>query len=135
MCFRGYKRTLGHWKVQGRTPRVALEEVFWSLCGLMLVLLLMIEAQVADRRDPWRASLSAGWRAMDEALDHIRRGCAWTGLLKRLREAQVDAYVRRGPKTARDTPRRKRETPPGLPKVRKATLKEIAHATELLAAA
>jgi len=135
VCFRGYKRTLGQWKVQGRTPRVALTEVFWNLCGLMFVLLLMIEAQVAAHQDPWRGSLSAAWRAMEEAWQAVRCGRACTGLIKRLREAQVDRYVRCGSKAARDTPRRKRETPPGVPQVRKATLKEIAHAEELLAAA
>jgi hypothetical protein len=47
------------------------------------------------------------------------------GLRWRLRRAVKDAYVRRRPKAARYWPHKKRERPPGVPKIRTATREEI----------
>jgi len=42
-----------------------------------------------------------------------------------LRRAVKDTYVRRHPKAARYWPRKKRERPPGVPKIRTATREGI----------
>jgi hypothetical protein len=53
------------------------------------------------------------------------------GLRWKLRRSVKDAYVRRRPKAARYCPHKKREQPPGVPKIRTATRKEIRMAQAL----
>jgi hypothetical protein len=52
-------------------------------------------------------------------------------LFQDLSSAFKDVHKRRGPKSARDCPRKKRERPPGPPKTQSASPKEVQTAKQL----
>ena len=95
----------------------------------LLLGLWTVQAQIAASRDPLTWSVAEALRVVRERCvrpEDRRRG----GLVTQLRRAVKDRYVRRGPKVTRPWPRKKNDHPPGLPKLREATLHEKHRATK-----
>jgi hypothetical protein len=127
--FRGLKQTLGRRKVLARTPEPGGMELAANILAMALLLLyaaLVLGAKVA------RLSLAKALRAIHRAIEALRHGesCAW--LLRWLREALGDEYTRRSSKRARDWPHKKKERPPGPPKLRRLLKGEKTRIRELL---
>jgi hypothetical protein len=125
--YRSYKQTLDRRAVMSRTPATALVEVATTMLGLWLLGMLTVRRLALRGVDPLRWSVARARNAVRRAMraplrnsppSHSRRSNSLDHLL---RFAWRDSYPRRGPKAARNYPRKKRERPPGPPKIKKAT--------------
>ena len=146
--FRSYKQTLDRRKLLGRTPRTCLAEAEATLWGVWLLGLMSVKEILRAKRDPLRWSVAPSRDAVRRAIRgetarrrrrsrrsrivakhrksaRVPRG---TDLHDLLAAALIDDYVRRGSKTTRDYPRKKREKPPSPPKIRPATTQEVQRA-------
>jgi hypothetical protein len=130
--FRSYKQTLQRRTLLSRTPETCLAESQWTLMGLWLLGLLTAARVIARGDDPATWSVARSRDAVRRALryERPRRGGrrplgAWLAV------AVKDRYQRHGSKTARNYPRKKREKPPGPPKIKAARPPEIKRAARL----
>jgi hypothetical protein len=124
--YRSLKQTLQRRRMLSHTPEAAKCELIWAVFGMWLLGFLSVAAILARGGDPlsWSAAL---------ARDRVRRSMrlALTGrhqdraLLHDLAWAIQDGYVRHCPKKARDWPHKKKEKPPGEPKIRVANAKQL----------
>ena len=128
--YRSYKQTLSRRRLLSRTPATCLAECSWTMLGLWLLSLLTVTGIVAKGLDPLSWSVALARNAVRRAMRVSLRGRGGR-LLRDLEAAVKDRYVRRGPKAARDYPRKKREKPPGPPKIQSASPKEIQTAKRL----
>ena len=135
--YRSYKQTLDRRAVMSRTPATALVEVAATMLGLWLLGMLTVRRLALRGVDPLRWSVARARNAVRRAmraplrnppLSHSRRS---NSLDQLLRLAWRDCYPRRSSKTARNYPRKKRERPPGPPKIKKATTLERRLAKQL----
>lgn len=130
--YRSYKQTLDRRKMLSRTPTTCLLEAQWTFLGVWLLGLLTVQSLIRDGKDPRALSVA-------KARDTVRRAMRRAGnrqphgsdLHAGLRRATQDSYRRHGSKTARNYPRKKREKPPGPPKIKPATSREIERAMRL----
>jgi len=124
VLFRSLKQTMGKMKLRSRAGRYAQVEVDWSLVGLWLLGLMVLESTGTRRT----IDCERGW-SVAEALAVVRE-CITTRrqktrrIRKMLAQALVDDYVRAGPKSTRSHRRKKSEPPAGKPKLRTAMTKE-----------
>ncbi len=114
--FRGLKQTLGRRKVLSKTPEIGAMELAANI--LALALLLLYAAMVMGARVA-RLSLADALRAIRRAMERVRYGKSCSTLGEILLAAMCDDYVRRSSKRARDWPHKKKEQPPGCPKLRR----------------
>jgi len=120
--YRSLKQTLEKRRMLSRTPEAAKCELTWALLALWLLGLTTASAVVARGGDPlaWSAA-----KARDRVRRSMRRALRRThrdrSLVADLGRAVKDEYVRRGVKKARDWPHKKKEKPPGAPKIPLAT--------------
>ena len=130
--YRSYKQTLQRRKLLSRTAATCLVESQWALLGLWLLGLLSVSRILATRGDPKRWSVAASRDLVRQAMrdEAPRRGRQGT-LRERLALALLDDYRRSGDKTARSYPRKKREKPPGPPKIETAERSERKRAQRL----
>ena len=116
VAFRGLKQTLARRKVLARTPEIGAMELAANI--LALALLLLYAALVMGARVT-RLSLADALRAIRRAIERVRNGGSCSTLGEELRAAVCDEYIRRSSKRARDWPHKKKERPPGCPKLRR----------------
>lgn len=121
---RAFKRTLAQHRMRSTSPGEARRELDWALLAYWLVGLWTVQAQIEARRDPLRWSVAAALRVVRVAVGPARGLHHRGGLVRQLRQAVKDGYVRKGSKAARYWPRPKNDHPPGLPKLRVATPQE-----------
>jgi hypothetical protein len=125
--YRTLKQTLSHHRLLSGTPHTALVEQTWAVLGAWLLHLLTARELVAAQQSPRRWSPAkardAVRRTMRQAMGQRCRRRDQP-LRQRLRLAVLDAYQRRGPKQTREWPRKKKDQPPGPPKMRSATDQE-----------
>ena len=134
MFYRSMKQTLARRKMLSRTPGRAQAELAWTLVGLQLLGLVSVEQIAGSGKDPLSWSVAASLRAVRLAgRDRRPPGPCRGGLLGCLRGALKDRYERRSSKQARKWPHKKKESPPGAPKFRKATALEARKAKRLKA--
>jgi hypothetical protein len=124
--YRSLKQTLEKRRMLSRTPEAARCELTWALFGLWLLGLLTVDPILARGGDPlsWSAAKARKRvrRSMRRALTQrnrdrdLRRDLAW---------ATQDDYVRRGSKAARNWPHKKKEKPPGDPKIQSVTIEVV----------
>ena len=124
--YRSLKQTLEKRRMLSRTPEAAKCELTWALLGLWLLGLMTVEPILARGGDPLRWSAAQARkrvrRSMRRALTcrhqdrSLARDLAW---------ATKDGYDRRGSKKARDWPHKKKEKPPGEPKIQSATAEQL----------
>jgi hypothetical protein len=135
--YRSYKQTLDRRVVKSRTPETCLAEVQATMLGLWLLGLLSVTRLVARGVDPLRWSVAKARdivrRAMRTPLaDHRPRDRRQArDFNDALTQAIKDGYVRCRTKAARNYPRKKRERPPGPPKIKTATKQQIRIAKEI----
>ena len=116
VAFRGLKQTLARRKVLARTPEIGAMELAANI--LALALLLLYAALVMGARVT-RLSLANALRAIRRAIERVRNGGSCSTLGEELWAAVCDEYIRRSSKRARDWPHKKKEQPPGCPKLRR----------------
>jgi hypothetical protein len=132
--YRSLKQTLEHRTMRSRAPAQARAELAWSLIGLQLMGLMSVREMIAKGDDPLGWSVSASRELIRQAMQgHRNGGLGVQGWKNRLAACQKDRYVRTSSKKSRDWPDRKQEHPPGPPKIRTASQKEVRRAQELLA--
>jgi DDE family transposase len=130
--YRSYKQTLDRRKLLSRTPATCLAEAQWTMFGLWLLGLITVRTLIDQDVDPLQMSVATARDAVRRAMRSIVRGKPHARQLARdLRVAVKDTYTRRHSKTARNYPRKKREKPPGPPKIKPATLPEIQRAKRI----
>ena len=81
--------------------------------------------------DPLELSVARARDAVRQALRDRRSRRGAQSLDAALQAAVKDGYVRHRGKAARNYPRKKRETPPGPPKIKSATEAEVKRARKL----
>jgi Transposase DDE domain len=118
--YRSFKQTLDQHKLRSRSPQLAQEELHWALTAMLLLGLMNVDAQVSQDRDPSRCSMAEALRVVRQAMS-VNLHWRYKGDLRvLLRQAVKDSYQRRRSKKARDWPHKKKDSPPGVPKIRPA---------------
>lgn len=133
VSYRSCKQTLGRRTLLSRTPATCLLESQWLMLAHWLLGLMCVHRQLRAGHSP------RGWstaRARDAVRRSIHRSrCAWKrrqpGLDRELREAVIDGYRRQGSKAARNYPRKKKQKPPGPPKIKQASQAQVRKAARL----
>ena len=134
LFYRSMKQTLARRKMLSHAPRQARAELQWTVVGLQLLGLLSVEQIMASGKDPLSWSVAMSLRAVRLAMqDRKPRGSCRGGLLGQLSRAIKDSYKRRGTKQARHWPHKKKEKPPGAPKIRNAKETEVKKAQKIKA--
>lgn len=133
--FRSFKQTLQQRKMRSAAPEPALLELHWALVALLLLGLMSVETLVTDGHNPLQLSVALALRVVRLSMRTPRTWRRRGDLRVLLAKAVKDGYRRRGPKKARDWPHKKRESPPGVPKIRKATRNERSRAQRICNAA
>jgi hypothetical protein len=128
--YRSYKQTLSRRRLLSRTPATCLAESSWTMLGLWMLGLLTVTCIVAKKQDPLSWSVALARNVVRRAMRGGRRGSEGR-FFRDLAGAVKDEYVRRGRKAARDYPRKKREQPPGPPKIQPASAQEVQTAKQL----
>jgi len=135
LFYRAYKQTLEQRKLRSHSPHQAKWELQMGMLALLLLGLMSVEGIVAAGKDPLSWSVAGALRIVRDAM-HTPRCWRRRGDLRRLLSAAVqDSYVRRASKRARDWPHKKHEAPPGVPKIRPATMSESHTAQRVYVAA
>ena len=122
--FRSFKQTMEKRRLLSRTPESAQCELTWAVLSLWLLQSLTVSAMLAAGNDPLRWSAA---QARDRIRASMRRALQRDrdrNLTTELAWAQLDDYVRTRAKKARNWPHKKKEKPPGRPKIRLATDQE-----------
>ena len=119
--FRTLKQTMGHRTMRSRSPERAVMELHWAVVGQTILEAMTVEAQ----RSSEHASPAEAQRVVRTAMRKGRQRCRNRWLHNALTQATRDDYTRRRPKTSRNYPRKKTQTPPGHPKRRPASLGEV----------
>jgi hypothetical protein len=127
--FRGLKQTLGRRKVLAQTPEVGALELAANI--LAMALLLLYAALVMGVKIT-KSSLVKLLRAIRWAIEAIRHGESCAKLAPRTRTCLLDDYIRHSSKQARDWPHKKKDQPPGPPKLRRLLGSEKARIIEII---
>jgi len=127
--FRSLKQTMAHRKMLSTTPNRAGMELDWAMAGLWMLGLLAAGKARRGQQGQWSAAGSL--RVVRRAMRRPKARPPAGGLASELQRACRDRYRRRGPKQARDWPRKKKESPPGCPRIRMASIAEVTEAREL----
>jgi hypothetical protein len=129
--YRSLKQTLGHRKMRSDAPEQARCELGWAVMGLWLLSALAVREIVAAGEDPLRLSVASAIKVVRAAMDSTGPPAVSASLRRQLAGALKDRYVRTGPKKARNWSHKKKERPPGKPKIRRANRQEVQWAKEL----
>jgi hypothetical protein len=121
--YRSLKQTLGRRKLLAASPEMGA----WELAGNVLALaLLLAHAAWLLGGQAAQASVARLWRALRTALERLRYAASTRRAVAAFGTALRDDYRRRRSKRARDWPHKKRQRPPGAPKLRRLTKREEA---------
>ena len=135
LFYRAYKQTLEQRKLRSDSPHQAKWELQMGMLAMLLLGLMSVEGIIAGGKDPLSWSVAQALRIVRTAM-HTSRRWHRRGDLRRLLSGAVrDGYVRRASKRARDWPHKKHEAPPGVPKIRPATMSESLVAQRVYVAA
>lgn len=129
--YRSYKQTMQRRKLLSRTAETCLAETHWTLLGLWLLGLMTVLRLIGQGIDPLAMSVATARDAVRQAMRDRRGRRGPRDLDAALRAAVKDCYARHTSKTARNYPRKKREKPPGPPKIQSATEAEVKRARKL----
>jgi hypothetical protein len=139
-------------KVLSRTPETCQADASWMVLGLWLLSLMTAARIIEAGGDPKEISVAQARDTLRRAIRESRRGKRMAAkvrekkrrlgrrrcrvevpdLSRELTEARQDRYERRRSiKEARNYPRKKKEKPPGSPKIRPATPTEVKRSAKL----
>jgi hypothetical protein len=118
---RSTKQTLQKRKMLSHTPEAAECELTWAVLGIWLLGWMSVAGIIKTGGDPLCWSVARARERVREAMRRCltRQHCQGT-LPEQLARAIKDDYQRRGSKKARDWPHKKKEMPPGSPKITEA---------------
>src|SRR5260370_9717553 len=123
--YRSLKQTLQKRKMLSHSPEAAKCELTWTMYGLWLLGLMRVSKILARGAAPPRWSAEAARVRIRESLRSALTGRRLDRSLEDdLGWALKDAYERRGKKQARDWPHKKKEKPPGDPKIQSANAEQ-----------
>jgi hypothetical protein len=132
--YRSLKQTLQKQRMLSRTPEAAKCELAWALFGLWLLGLMTVDPILARGGDPlgWSAAKARKRvrRSMRRALTRRHRD---RDMVRDLAWATQVGYARRGSKKARDWPHKKKQKPPGEPKIQSANAEQLRAAKRIKA--
>lgn len=128
---RDLKQTLGRSAMRSRQPQRALCEWQWAVASLWVLQWLawtaLREAGQTEASPSMAAALSCVRLAVTQLWRPVRNGA----LRRILGQCLADRYVRHSAKTRRRWPAKKKDRPPGRPKIHLATTEQIQQAKEL----
>jgi hypothetical protein len=133
LFFRTFKQTFGCRKLRSRSAENASLELDWSLLGLWCVCLLGQRELAESGEDPTWLSAAAAIQAFQSTLREyrVRPESGEESLWEKLRIAVQDTYQRKGSKSSRNYPRKKKRQGTGAPKINRATKQQVNAAKEL----
>lgn len=123
LCYRSLKQTFEKRKLRSHAPAQALFEMHGLMLGLMLLGLMSIVAILARGHDPLSWSVAGALRVVRQGLRRPRERANWRD---RLGRAVQDGYPRRSKSRCRWPRKKQADPPPGHPRLRQATLAEVA---------
>jgi hypothetical protein len=130
--YRSCKQTLAKRKILSRAPEQGRWELAWTVIGFWLLGVMSVSAILERGCDPLSWSVAAARKRVRQAL---RRACGnrkcRISLHDQLGETTKDGYQRRSSKKARNWPHKKREKPPGEPKIAVASAEQVEQAQKL----
>jgi hypothetical protein len=116
--YRALKQTMGRRKVLAKTPQPGAAELSGNILALAM---LVLQAAIVLSGRIARLSMALALKVMREAIETVR----WIGRSRQfwmlLRSAVKDGYRRYSSKRARDWPHKKKDPPPGAPRLRSLT--------------
>lgn len=121
--YRSLKQTLQHRTMRSAAPRQARIELHSALIGLLLMGLMSVSGIINRKCDPLNWSVALALRIVRGSLRGDGR--ARRTLLSNLGRALKDSYPRHSLKKAYQWAHKKRNPPPGEPRVRPATTREV----------
>jgi hypothetical protein len=130
--YRTTKQTMERHTLRSRTPENCYLELTWAMLGVWLLQLLTVRQLIRAGHDPRDVSPAQARTLVRRVLRHerpshrTRRGLS--GLLANCRQ---DRYDRKATKASRDYPRKKRHQPPGPPKIKPPSEKQLQLAKQL----
>lgn len=131
VLFRSIKQTMQLGKALSWTPESSQQELNWGMVAVWMLGLMALREQTRGSAGPPAATWSAArtLRVIRQAI----RGSMGRGvsLAAQLSLALRDGYQRRRSKRSKEPVDKKRESPPGIPRRRKATKLEIRAAAKL----
>lgn len=130
--YRSLKQTLQKRKMLSTSPDNAAVELDWAIVGLWMLGLLTIERLGGRQVSPACWSVAKSLRVVRRVMS-CRGSRADARNLRALSCATKDTYRRRGSKTARDWPAKKKQSPPKPPVIRVANCKEKQQAQQFKA--
>ncbi len=133
LWFRQMKQTAGRRRLASAAAREVTVELAWLVVALAVQGMAGVQEAVRRGQDPLRlspAALLGVWQEL--ARQPQRRGGRRT-LRRCLGPCLKDGYTRRAPKVRQPPPAKKRDHPPGLPKITPATAAQVAAAATLKA--
>jgi hypothetical protein len=131
VLYRSLKRTMDKHKLRSDSPKLARVELDWAMVSLWMLDLLAAEETMRPGEEPGQWSVAIALRAVRRAMRRLEVATTAGGLFGQLARATRDNYVRRRKKAARNWPHKKREQPPGAPRIRMATTTEVRQAQAL----
>ena len=121
--YRALKQTMGRRKVLAKTPEPGAMELAGNILALAM---LVLQAAIVLATRISRLSVALALKVIRRAIEAVR----WVGRCRQfwalLRAAVKDEYRRHASKRARDWPHKKNDSPPGPPRLRRLSRREIA---------
>lgn len=130
--YRSYKQTLERHTLLSRKSQTCLVEAEWTLLALWLLGLMSVSQIIERGQDPHQWSVAKSRNVVRRALRGAKpRRRQRPNLRRDLGLALKDNYQRHSSKASRNYPRKKREKPPGPPRIQPATPLQIRRAQNL----
>jgi hypothetical protein len=130
--YRTTKQTLERHTLRSRTPENCYLELTWAILGVWLLQLMTVRRVAGAGHDPRAASPAQARTVVRRVLRHERPSHRTRrALSSMLADCRQDDYDRKRAKASRDYPRKKRHQPPGPPKIKTPTEKQIQTAKRL----
>jgi Transposase DDE domain len=131
--YRSCKHTMDRRRMLSRTPETCKAELHWVVMSIWLLGAMSLSAIMKGGGDPLSWSVALARKHVRAAMrDALRGGKQRIDVSACLAGAVKDSYERTGSKKAHDWPHKKKEKPPGAPKIRLANSQEIKSAKRLL---
>jgi hypothetical protein len=119
-------------RMLSRTPETCKAELHWTVLSMWLLGAMSVAAIMERGGTPLSWSVALARKKVRAAMRSALTGRTRGGDLgKDLATAVKDTYQRHSTKKAHDWPHKKREKPPGAPKIRVANAAEIKKAQQL----
>lgn len=124
--YRSCKQTMDKRRMLSRTPATCKAELHWVVLSMWLLGALSVSAIIARGGAPLSWSVALARKQVRAAMRAALRGRGRSkDLAATLGDAVKDGYERKGSKKAHDWPHKKKEKPPGAPKIQSAKAAEI----------